>query len=314
MASSFQFMYRVGANVSRRIITTTRRTSTAQHYVNNMQFHRLFTTKSIPTLFNSIHRNVVTNPLMSGSADREIDGNITVDPRAEGKILKLKDAKIVADEAKKVYFESKQTNLKSDNRHDIDGINSQKAYYDDWVKHETELSDAYSKAIKYTARVRSKDTALESRILLDEMISRHGISPHSLLFSIYYDEAGRSDIIILDRVISKFIETLKFDNNGNVITNSSEYSRHGDDITNSIIIPPPTKQDFHNIIHSWASSKAKRKGLHAETLLWRMLELVKQQPGRFDFPDSKTFGLVIKCYAGSTCTLVDIMIFKIFTF
>lgn len=306
MASSFQFMYRAGANVSRRIITTTTRTSRAQHDVsNNIRFRRLFTTKSIPILSNSIQRNVVTDTLMSESPDRKIDGNITFDPRAEGKILKLKDAKIVADEAKKVYIESKQTKLKkSDNGHGIDDIKSQKAY-NHWVEYETELSDAYSKAIKYTARLRSKDTALKSRILLDEMISRHGISPHSLLFSIYYHEAGRSDIIILDRVISKFIETLKFDKQGNVITNCSEHSQHDDnddDITSSITIPPPTKQDFHNIIHSWASSKAKRKGLHAETLLWRMLELAKQQPGRFDFPDSKTFGLVIKCYAGSTCT------------
>jgi hypothetical protein len=160
------------------------------------------------------------------------------------------------------------------------------------------LSDAYSKAIKYTARLRSKDTALRSRVLLDEMISRHGISSESWLFSLKSHGAG-NEIEIHDKAISQMIETFKFDDNGTVVNNSEDWKEQN--LIMSTAIPPPTKRDYHNIIHSWASSKAKKKGLHAETLLWRMMELSTLHPGYFDFPDSRTFALVIKCYAGSTC-------------
>ena len=62
----------------------------------------------------------------------------------------------------------------------------------------------------------------------------------------------------------------------------------------------PTRGDFLNVLHSWASSKARRKGLHAEALLLRMAELAAWYPDHFSPPDSKAIYLVAKCHAGST--------------
>ena len=85
-------------------------------------------------------------------------------------------------------------------------------------------------------------------------------------------------------------------------------------------IPPPTKRECHNVLHAYASSKLKKKGLYAENLLYRMMELAFRYPdgnGIVDaygelrleigfgnvMPDSKTFAIVIKSYGGSTCML-----------
>ena len=67
-------------------------------------------------------------------------------------------------------------------------------------------------------------------------------------------------------------------------------------------VPRPTKRDFHNVLHGWASSKARQKGVRAEFLLMRMMELTAWYgPEVFEWPDSRTFALVVKCYAGTTC-------------
>jgi hypothetical protein len=73
------------------------------------------------------------------------------------------------------------------------------------------------------------------------------------------------------------------------------------DITENPFVPP-TRRDFGNVLHSWASSKIRRKGLHAEALLLRMAELSWWYPDTFSdtFPDSKSFSLVVKCFSGST--------------
>ena len=207
-----------------------------------------------------------------------------LDTRSEVKLSVLEETKKLTDEIK----------LK---------ITNEEGGYGEWIEHERKLSDAYSKAIKYTARLRSKDTALKSTHLLEEMISRHGfISSQSIFFSLQEDVDRGSSIVIHDDTIDQTIQSLSFDDNGNVETNTiSDDIKQMDDTFVSESIPPPTKQDFQNIMHSWASSKAKRKGLHAETLLWRMMELAIIQPGHFEFPDSRMFALVVKCYAGSTC-------------
>jgi hypothetical protein len=66
-------------------------------------------------------------------------------------------------------------------------------------------------------------------------------------------------------------------------------------------IPVPDTKDFTNVLHAWASSKVRKKGIYAENILYRMMELAYLYPENFSMPGSKTFGLVVKCHAGSTC-------------
>ena len=214
--------------------------------------------------------------------------------RAETKIQLLKDVQSVTDESKGLYLSSQ--------KHNINEEESQ-MLYNNWMNHEIRLADAYSKAIKYTAKLRAKDTTLKSRHLLDEMISRHGILNTPSLYSLK-SVNGVTDIIIHDDQISEFLSNIKFDTHGRInnmkdLTNKDKV----DDINGfPSSIPPPSKQDFHNVLHSWASSKVKRKGGQAETLIWSMIELSAKCPDLFAFPDSKSFALVIKSYGASTCT------------
>ncbi len=279
---------------------------TVQHMVKSTLLSRhafrKYVTMIIPQLTNQIHPSITTIiedksrtkrhvcSFSSTSTSSGISSTINknegkvqlLDTRSEVKLLVLNEAKEIADKAKINYQDNQEG-------------------YEEWIGHETNLSDAYSKAIKYTARLRSKDTALKSSKLLEEMIGRHGMSSTSTFYSFKEGDVDVGGIFIDDDVIGATIKSLKFDNSGNVKLNgtSTDFQQIGhNDMTTSI--PPPKKQDFSNILHSWGSSKARRKGLYAETLLWRMMELAILQPGYFEFPDSKMFALVIKCYAGST--------------
>ena len=248
---------------------------------------------------------------------KEKKNNHGFDARSESKLLALSEVKEITDEAKQFHHSIRQKKLG-----DNDNLELQSAY-NSWIQNETKLSDAFSKAIKYTARLRSKDTALKSKHLLDEMIDRHNISSNSKLYSIKsHDDDNVGDIIeIHDDAIFDLVKMIRFSgahgvdkdkhNDGNHIDSSNiiifkdSNSIYKENDIISATIPPPTKRDYHNVIHSWGSSKAKKKGLQAETLLWRMLELSYLYPSYFDVPDSRTFALVIKCYAGSTCTYLQ---------
>ena len=252
--------------------------------VVNNSFYRFNSSRLASTYQSKLSSNGNKDPQQKNG---KLNSNL--DTRSEVKLSVLEETKKLTDEIKLKFTNEKEG-------------------YDEWIEHERKLSDAYSKAIKYTARLRSKDTALKSGQLLEEMISRHGfISSKSIFFSLQEDDDGGSSIIIHDDTIDQTIQSLSFDDNGNVvdtITVSDDIKQKDETLfTPSESIPPPTKQDFNNLMHSWASSKAKKKGLHAETLLWRMMELAIIQPGHFEFPDSRMFALVVKCYAGSTGTI-----------
>ncbi len=208
-----------------------------------------------------------------------------VNARAEIKIQILNEALDAANESRNLYLKFKQQ-FTALNPESIQNIHNK------WIEHEIQLSDAYSKAIKYTARLRRKDVAMKAQLLLDDMLSRHENIKEESNFLSYHDGPQFSDRTVMDLVNAIEQEYASKDSSSSP---DLELTKDG--------IPLPTSKDFGNVLHSWASSKVKRKGLYAESLLYRMMELAFFYPENFSMPDSKTFGLVIKCHAGSTCKL-----------
>mmetsp|Transcript_5380 Transcript_5380/g.6892 ORF Transcript_5380/g.6892 Transcript_5380/m.6892 type:complete len:770 (-) Transcript_5380:35-2344(-) len=259
---------------------------------NNHSIHHPFlntfsTMKATSELDSSKSKENKNLPTKIDNEIEKIVDSITnkdVDTRAQAKMNTLSETKQIANVAKDAYYKSlmqHEDETEISKKKEVEGVKN--SVFNSWVEKENELADAYSKAIKYTARVRSKDAALNARNLLDEMISRHGIADSRL----FYYSRHNGDLVINDEAVTKMIskaEVTTHDDRRNIITS----------------IPPPTKRDFHNVLHSWGSSKARKKGIHAETLLWRMIELYTLYPDKFEFPDSRSFALVIKCYAGST--------------
>jgi len=201
-----------------------------------------------------------------------------VNARADIKMKILSEAKHLANKSHSLHQSSKRT---------TNELNEQSVlnFYNNWIQHEVQLSDAYSKAIKYTARLRKEDVAKKAQRLLDDMISRHSSIQEESNFLSTHDGPQFSDRTVVDLVAA--------------IEQDFSASAAPDAVREGI--PVPTTRDFHNVLHSWASSKVKRKGLHAESLLYRMMELAYFYPENFSMPDSKSFGLAVKCYAGSTC-------------
>ena len=316
MATLFN-LYRASTIVSKRILPFTKCISTKNksmpvaihcqsNFDNNHNGHNsnIYRFNSTATKAAALSINNITSSSNNSRVGKKTNIVNVNTARSETKLTTLHEAKEIADETKKVYnnilSQQKETNS------DIDGHDDHKAYTN-WMDSEIKLSDAYSKAIKYTARLRSKDTALKSRLLLDEMISRQGVYSKSSLFSVNTFKDG-NDIFIHDDAISEMITTIQFGRNDTDNDIMSKNSKEGTSIdsgtststsTNNMVLFP-TRRDYHNIIHSWASSKAKKKGLHAEMMLWRMMELSTLYP-ELDFPDSRIFALVVKSYAGSTC-------------
>ena len=223
-------------------------------------------------------RKFSSKPLHSAQIDSDPVPYDGVNARAEIKLGVLEEAQINANKARALYRSSKSATTKL-SEESIQNI------YDNWIQKEVNLSDAYSKAIKYTAKLRTKDVAKKAQRLLDEMILRHRSIQEESTFLSYHDGPQFNDRNVLD-----LVSAIERDYSN---TDPPSETREG--------IPVPTMKDFSNVLHSWASSKVRRKGLHAESLLYRIMELAYFYPENFQMPDSKTFGLVIKCYAGSTC-------------
>jgi hypothetical protein len=204
------------------------------------------------------------------------DVNENADARAKIKIQILQDCKEKADTCKRAYISSQRNS----NHFDNDYIQHR---YKEWIKSEIDLSDAYSKAIKYTARLRNKDVARMAQDMLDEMISRHDVLHDESKFQLSHDGP-----VFQDRNVSDLMHV--------VLRKDRDYE--GETLSDDV--PLASARDFYNVLHSWASSKVKRKGIYAENLLYRMMELAHWYPKNFDMPDSRIFGLVVKCYSGST--------------
>lgn len=204
------------------------------------------------------------------------DTSESSETRAQIKMQILEDCIEKADTCKRAYISSQR----NANHFDEDYIQHR---YKEWINSEIDLSDAYSKAIKYTARLRNKDVARMAQDMLDEMISRHDVLHQESKFQLSHDGP-----VFQDRNVSDLIHViLRKDKVHESETLSDE-------------VPLASKRDFSNVFHSWASSKVKRKGIYAENLLYRMMELSHWYPKSFEMPDSRTFGLVVKCYSGST--------------
>ena len=71
-------------------------------------------------------------------------------------------------------------------------------------------------------------------------------------------------------------------------------------------LSPPTYHDFHNVLHAWAHSKAKKKGFMALQVLYNMTRLAQYQhvsslsSSPLILPDTKAIALTIKCFASTT--------------
>jgi hypothetical protein len=211
--------------------------------------------------------------------------------RAEIKINALNTALEIANQSRDLHYNSKRNPSTTSTSQD---------YKFHWKQDEIQLSDAYSKAIKYTARLRSKDVAMTAQALLDDMIQRHASIQETSNFLTFHDGPQFSDRSVMD-----LVEAIEAEFGFRWSSPTSPSLREKENValeTTRDGIPVPTSKDFANVLHSWASSKVRRKGLYAESILYRMMELSYFYPENFEMPDSKMFGLVIKCYAGSTCT------------
>lgn len=227
----------------------------------------------------------------------KVENNEKLNHRAKIKFLVLSDVKIRANQLRKEFLAANSLHSTIHQTHHDEIIMSD--LLEKWTEQEILLSQTYSKAIKYVARTREKDAAHKAGLLLHEMIERMG-APHTN----FNPEGGggtRSDEKELGEMRKMVIDDKK--------SKSLKLS-----LPNVYDNPfsPPTKRDFHNVLHSWASSKARRKGLEAEFLLFRMTELARWFPDLFyTLPDSKTFSLVVKCFSGSTYSLALAKIIKI---
>lgn len=212
------------------------------------------------------------------------DGNSA---RAKVKLNVLKDARDLANHAKSLYQSSRTPS---------NGLSPESCenIYKNWVLKEIELADAYSKAIKYTAKLRTENAAKKAQGLLDEMIARHES------IQIQSNFVVGDDGTLSDETVKKLINAVEQDvgKSAPSFTTTQETCSNGFAIHHEI--PVPDAKDFTNVLHAWASSKVRRKGLYAESILYRMMELAFFYPEKFSMPDSKIFGLVVKCHAGST--------------
>jgi len=210
----------------------------------------------------------------------EMDAAAKPDMRAKAKLLALAQAKIKTNNSKKLCASH---SIKMEGEELEDPIN------EDWLRNETELSQTYSKAIKYVARTRAKNAASKAEDLLYEWIERIGVPRTEIqLNGNFQSGEDKSNSIILSKIIQGERCRIESDD-------LPDLSK------NTILLP--TKRDFQNVLHSWAISKARRKGPRAESILYRMVELSRWYPDLDLFGalvDSKAFALVVRCYAGST--------------
>lgn len=202
--------------------------------------------------------------------------------RARVKLDILERVKDAADQVKAMYIFSMSKAEQGDKLRFNHNLS------DDWISKEGEVADAFSKAIKYTAKLRTQDSAKKAEQLLREMIARHNSIQSRSRFMIGTDkyELNDEDIDDLLKLIEKDF--------GKSVTKSRMMERDRSDI------PVPDINDFTNVLHAWASSKVRKKGIYAEVILYRIIELAYLYPEKFSMPQSNTFGLVVKCYAGST--------------
>mmetsp|Transcript_34413 Transcript_34413/g.75330 ORF Transcript_34413/g.75330 Transcript_34413/m.75330 type:complete len:777 (+) Transcript_34413:132-2462(+) len=205
--------------------------------------------------------------------------------RATTKLNALGEAKAKRKDAKRAYEASRYDD---EMLNDDESTSELSTLLDEWLESERALSLAYQQAIKYVARTRDADAALNAHKLLEEMIERAGAPPTDHPPGGDIGSIGASSTELKLQVMVKMIGERGQDRKGIL-----------PDI--NVPFPPPERKDFMNVLRSWYQSKARKKGLYAEALLLRMAELAYWYPDVFDtLPVSKTFSIVVQCHAGST--------------
>eukprot|EP00566_Odontella_aurita_P007799 CAMPEP_0113557394 /NCGR_PEP_ID=MMETSP0015_2-20120614/17770_1 /TAXON_ID=2838 /ORGANISM="Odontella" /LENGTH=702 /DNA_ID=CAMNT_0000458821 /DNA_START=314 /DNA_END=2419 /DNA_ORIENTATION=- /assembly_acc=CAM_ASM_000160 len=209
------------------------------------------------------------------------------DHRSEVKLKALYDAKLRAANAKATYESvatsvSKQGDIKECS--ELDLVRSAR---EEWFESEKMLSRAFQQAIKYVGRTKEPDAASTAQDLLTEMLERVSIPPTQYPL----DEGNDSEVAASTK--------LKLGVMSNMLKGSTLLPTSLRDVS-EVSHLLPSNSDFHNVLHSWASSKARKKGLYAEALLLRMAELASWYPAFFLAPTSEAFSLVVKSHAGST--------------
>lgn len=210
-----------------------------------------------------------------------------LDSRAKSKILALSDARLRANRAKGAY-EGVGISLKDRGSNDQGNDVAIAELLEEWAKSESNLGRAYSQAVKYLGRTRQADTAPRTDDLLQEWVKRVGAPSTAFPLEKDGETGAATSTKEKVRIMSDMLP-------GGMVPPSSLPN------LSDAVLPPPKRKDFHNVLHAWASSKVRRKGVHAEALLLRMTELNWWYPDVFDTaPDSKAFALVAKSFAGST--------------
>ena len=227
--------------------------------------------------------DLVKNSTSSSSTNTSSSSTTTPkgNARATAKMITLTQIKVVTNQARTIYKKAQDQPMK---------YNTEATFQlkQEWIRHEIQLNDAYSKAIKYTAKNRhDANAALKSENLLNEMLGRFGF-PNGRLTNLT-DAIGVVQSLLLKEEDSSTSHSF----------GGEEYDLP--DLSEMEGVPLPTVRDFHNVLHSWTSSKARKKGLRAEFLILKMIELSSWYgQDVFGLPDSKTFALAVKCYSGST--------------
>ncbi len=253
--------------------------------------------------------NVLSTKFMSTARIEEVDDTNDTESSAEDRRAEVKQEILTKARSQtnkcKAIFRSQKQNQKPVSEEKL------KKLYNDWMTHEILLADAYTKAIKYTAKLREEGAALKAQRYLDEMIQRNEeeellplVAMNKSNFNLEMRGIGFDMVKVnfKDEAVDELLEALTA--RDKELTTNGEGKAGGSNATDNqplSPIPTPSIREFHNVLHSWASSKVKKKGLFAENLLYRMMELAFRYPDTFDMPNSKTFGLVVKCYVGSTC-------------
>ena len=167
-----------------------------------------------------------------------------------------------------------------------------------------QLGVAYSQAIKYSSRIVNNPaaTAVAEGLLYEWMET----------FLQVLDGDGGKTTIHKNSILRKkwMIRTINDIIRSMDKAESTEQSYAKAD-EKLMQIPPPAAKDYINILRAYSTSKAKKKGEQAESILANMMELANSLSNekltemhkewiKESIPNSKMFALAIKCYAGST--------------
>ncbi len=153
------------------------------------------------------------------------------------------------------------------------------------------LLDGYIQAIKYVSRSRSKDAALYATNLLIEATEYAG--EQFVIESITRKESearmSREEIASQWNDVREIVEKW----NDRVLDNSDSDGK-------VVMMAPPPRKAFIQVLYAWGDSKVRRKGVWANYILKNMASLANTNTSFDVIPDSKCFAIAAKCWSGSS--------------